>query len=86
MLILFYTQLRPLRSTFVLNEPCLEELRWKRDGVMTFAGKSLEELSPDLIIYSDASSDGWGATMNAVRWQEDLGRWWNDQDVSTSWS
>lgn len=37
----------PLSMCSAGSEPCLEELQWWRDGVMTSAAKPLEELNPD---------------------------------------
>ena len=53
---------------------------------MTSAGKFLEELNTDLIIYTDASNDGWGATLND---KVARGTWSlveRSRHISTSWS
>ena len=42
----------------------ISDLQWWRDNVLSTSGRSIEQLHPDLIIYSDASLLGWGATMN----------------------
>ena len=47
-----------------LDSSSVTNLLWWRNHIDQCAGKSLEELKPDLIIYSDASLDGWGAVMN----------------------
>ena len=44
-----------------LDSNSISDLIWWRDHVVKCAGRSIEALKPDLVIYSDASLWGWGA-------------------------
>ena len=61
----FYRHQGKLMDSLVdLDAHSLDDLSWWRDNILYCAGRPLEELRPDLIIFSDASLKGWGATMN----------------------
>ena len=55
-----------METEIPLNPDSLADLMWWRDHITDCPGKRLEELKPDIVIYSDASLDGWGATMNGA--------------------
>ena len=50
-----------------LNERARSELRWWVDRIEAVNGKSIAEADPDLVIFSDASLQGWGAYSDGVR-------------------
>ena len=56
----------PLEFLVPLDATPVADLSWWRENAVQCAGRSLEELKPDLVIYSDASLDGWGAVMNGA--------------------
>ena len=55
-----------MNETVSLDTFCISELEWWRSNIESCSGNSIEELKPDLVIYSDASLSGWGATMNGA--------------------
>lgn len=48
------------------SKESLHDLSWWKDHISSLGGKPLIEGEPDLIIFSDASMLGWGATMNGM--------------------
>ena len=44
-----------------LNQNCLSDLQWWVDQIATWNGRSIISPSPDLVITTDASLQGWGA-------------------------
>ena len=75
----FYHQLNlDMEFSITLDKLAIDDLLWWRDNVLSCSGKSLDDLKPDLIIYSDASLKGWGATMNGAAAS---GPWGLDESV-----
>lgn len=60
----YHFQRNSFELTIRLNPSSMADLHWWKEHVVKCSGKSLEELKPDLTIYSDASLKGWGAAMN----------------------
>ena len=53
-------------STTPLSPQAREKLVWWRDNLVAWNGKALVSGSPDLVIETDASQQGWGAFCNGV--------------------
>ena len=53
-------------SATPLSPKAKEELMWRRDSLEAWNGKALVSGSPDLVIETDASLQGWGAFCNGV--------------------
>ena len=60
----YHFQGHHMDTVVFLDPSSVSDLEWWRDNVVNFTGRSMEALKPDLVIYSDASLTGWGATLN----------------------
>ena len=60
------------RGVVSLTPASMAELRWWRDELENWNGRSLQRSEPDLAMYSDASNSGWGAVLGS---QTAFGHW-----------
>jgi hypothetical protein len=87
---LFYRQLQMLKTRGLLRGKSYEaqihldlesrsELRWWRDHLNNWNGKTFLSPSPDLVICSDASMQGWGCVCGDVKtqglWSKEESSW-----------
>lgn len=49
-----------------LDADSLADIFWWKSNILTVNGRQITPLEPDFVIFSDASSSGWGASMNEL--------------------
>ena len=50
----------------MLDADSLADIFWWKSNILTVNGRQITPLEPDFVIFSDASSSGWGASMNEL--------------------
>jgi len=53
-------------GTVSLSPEAIEELRWWRDSLERWNGRSMIPTEPELAVYTDASDTGWGAVLGTA--------------------